>query len=100
MNKESDYQGRTISFFLISQKSEKNCRKNNLKKLIFTALHPTDFESFFRKLKVIAFLFAKLFTVSEKIAHFRENAVLCPPVYHTRWKLHTAHFIANILQER
>ena len=54
----------------MNQKSVKNGTKNSLKKLIFTTFRPTHFESFFRKFEVIAFLFSKLSTDSEKIVHF------------------------------
>ena len=53
-------------FFLIIQKSGKNRAKNSLKKLTFTTLRRTHFESFFRKFKVIGFLFTKLSTDSKK----------------------------------
>ena len=47
-----------------------NRPKNSLKKLTFTTLHATHFESFFRKFEVIPFLFTKLYTDSEKIVLF------------------------------
>ena len=62
----------------------KNRTKISLKKPTFTTLRGTHFESFFRKFDVIAFLFTKLYTDSEKIVLFLEKAVVCPPVYHTR----------------
>ena len=70
MNQVSEIQVRPISFFLMIQKSVKNGTKNSLKKLTFTTLRPTHFESFFCKFKVIAFLFSKLSTDSENIVHF------------------------------
>ena len=70
INQESEYQVRPISFFPIIQKSVKNRTKNSLKKFSFTALRPTHFESFFCKFEVIAFLFTKLCTDSDKIVHF------------------------------
>ena len=73
INPEFEFQARPISFFLIIQKSEKNRTKNSLKKLTFTTLRPTHFEIFFRKFEVIAFLFTKLYTDSEKIVHFWRN---------------------------
>ena len=85
MNQESEYQVRPISFFfLIIQKSVKNCIENSLKKLTFATLRRTNFKSLFRKFEVIAFLFTKLSTDSEKIVCFRKKAVVCPPDYHTR----------------
>ena len=78
MNQESENQVRPISFFLMIQKSVKNCTKNSLKKLTFTTLRPTDFESFFRKFEVIAFLFTKLSTDSEKIVHFSRKVCRLP----------------------
>ena len=83
MNQESQYQVGPIYFLLMIQKSVKNCTKNSLKKLTFTTLRPTYFETF-RKFEVIAFLFTKLSTNSEKSFIFREKAVVYPPVYHTR----------------
>ena len=70
INQESECQVRPISFFLVIQKSVNNCPKNSLKKLTFTTLHATHFESFFRKFEVIQFLFTKLYTDSEKIVLF------------------------------
>ena len=66
------------------QKSVKNNTKNTLKRLTFTTLRPTHFESFFRKFEVIAFSFTKLSTDSEKMFNFREKAAVCPPVYYTQ----------------
>ena len=58
MNQESEYQVRPISFFfLIIQKSVKNCIENSLKKLTFATLRRTNFESVFRKFEVIAFFY-------------------------------------------
>ena len=51
----------------------KNCTKNSLKKLTFATLHPTIFESLIRKFEVIAFLFTKLSTDTEKISSFFEK---------------------------
>ena len=82
MNQESENQVTPISFFLMIQKSVKNDTKNNLKKLTFTTLRPTHFESFFRKFEVIAFLFTKLSTDSEKNAHFSRK-VCCLPTSFT-----------------
>ena len=62
----------------------KNRTKNSLKKLAFTTLRATHFESFFREFEVIAFLLTKLYTDSEKIVLFLEKAVVCTPVHHTR----------------
>ena len=84
MDQKPENQVRPISFFLMIQKSMKNRAKNSLKKLTFTTLRPTHFESFFRKCEVIAFLFIKLSTDSKKIIHFREKNVVCLLVYHTR----------------
>ena len=64
------YEDILISFFLIIQKYVKNRTKNSLKKLTFTTLCPTRFESFFHKFGLIAFLFTKLSIDSEKIVHF------------------------------
>ena len=69
MNQESKNQVRPISSFLMIQKSVKNDTKNSLKKLTFTTLCQTHLEIFFRKFEVIAFLFTKLSTDSEKIVH-------------------------------
>ena len=55
------------------QKSVKNGTKNSLKKLTFTTLRPTHFESFFRKFELITFLFTKLSTDSEKNCSFFEE---------------------------
>ena len=63
------------NFFLI-QKSVKNRTKNSLKKLTFTTLRPTYFESFFCKFEVIAFLFTSMYTDSKKIVHFSRKG--CP----------------------
>ena len=70
MDQESENQVRRISFFLMIQKLVKYRAKNSLKKLTFTTLRSIHFESFFRKFEVIAFLFTKLSTDSEKILHF------------------------------
>ena len=70
INQESEYQVRPISFFLIIQKSMNNLPKNSLKKLTFTTLPATHFESFFRKFEVIPFLFTKFYIDSEKIVLF------------------------------
>ena len=78
MNQESNYEVRPISFFLIIQKSVKNCTKRSLKKLTFGALRPTNFESLFSKFEVIAFLFTKLSTDSEKIVHFSRKGCRLP----------------------
>ena len=78
INQESEYQVRPISFFLIIQKSVKNRTKNSLKKLTFTTLRATHFESFFRKFDVIAFLFTKLYTDSEKILLFFKKGCRLP----------------------
>ena len=84
MNQESQKQVRPISFFLIIQKSMKNRTQNSLKKLTFTTLRPTHFESFFRKFELIAFLFTTFSTAAKKLFIFVEKAVVCPPVYH-KW---------------
>ena len=76
LNQESEYQVRPISFFLIIQKSVKNRTKNSLKRLTFTTLRPTYFESFFLKFEVIAFLFTNLYTDSENIVQFLRKG--CP----------------------
>ena len=76
MNQESENQVRPIPFFLIIQKPVKNGTKNSLKKLTFTTLRPTHFESFFCKFEVTAFLFTKLSTDCEKIVHFSRKR--CP----------------------
>ena len=47
-----------------------------MKKLTFTTLRPTHFESFFCEFEVIAFLFTKLSTESEKIVHFSRKGLL------------------------
>ena len=78
MNQESENQVRPISFFHMIQKSVKNRTKNSLKKLTFTTLRPTHFESFFRKFEVIAFLFTKLTTDSEKIVPFLRKGCRLP----------------------
>ena len=83
-------------FFLWLKSPLKIVQKNSLKKLTFITLRPTHFESFFSKAWSNPILFTKLSTDSEKSLIFREKAVVCPPVYHTRWKLHTAHFIAKM----
>ena len=71
------------------QKSVKNCTKNSLKKLAFTTLRATHFESFFRKFEVIAFLFIKLYTDSEKIVlFFRKGCRLPTCLPHTVKALH------------
>ena len=51
MNQESENQVKPISFFLMIQTSVKNGTKNSLKKLTFTTLRSTHFESFFVSLK-------------------------------------------------
>ena len=56
----------------------KNRTKNSLKKLTFTTLRPTHFESFFRKFEVIAFLFTKWSTDSEKIIHLSRKGCRLP----------------------
>ena len=96
MNQESEYQVRSISFFLIIQKSEKNNSKNSLKKLTFTTFRPTHFESFFRKLEVIAFLFTKLCTDSEKIVHFSRKGCRLPTCLPHTVKASHCPFIGNI----
>ena len=81
MNQESENQVRPISCFYHSKVRQK-WYKNSLKKLAFTTLRPTHFESFFRKLEVIAFLFTKLSTDSEKIVHIARKSCrlpTCPP---------------------
>ena len=78
------------------QKSVKNSTKTSLKKLTFSTLRPTHFESFFRKFEVITFYFSSCQQTAKKLFIFRGKAVVCPPVYHTRRKLHTSYFIANI----
>ena len=78
MNQASEYQVRPISFFLIIQKSVENCAKRSLKKLTFATLRPTNFESLFRKFEVIAFLFTKLSSDSEKIVHFSRKRCCLP----------------------
>ena len=78
MNQESQYQVRSISFFLVIQKSVKNGTKNSLKKLTSTTLRPTNFESFFCKFEVIASLFTKLATDSKKIVHFSRKGCRLP----------------------
>ena len=78
MNQEFEYQVRPIPFFLMIQKSEKNCPKNSLKILTIITLRPTHFESFFRKFEVIAFLFTKLSTHSEKIVYFSRKGYRLP----------------------
>ena len=60
------------------QKSVKNRTKNSLKKLTFTTLLPTHFVSFFCKFEVIAFLFTKLSTDSEKVVHFLRKVCRLP----------------------
>ena len=60
------------------QKFVKNSTKNSSKKLTFTTLRRKHFESFFRKFEVIAFLFTKLSTVSEKIVHFLQKGCRLP----------------------
>ena len=47
MDQESENRVRLISFFLMIQKFVKNRAKTSLKKLTFTALRPTHFESFY-----------------------------------------------------
>ena len=78
MNQESENQVRPISFFLMIQKSVKNGTKNSLKKLTLTTFRPTHFESFFRKFEVIAFLFTKLSTESEKFIYFSRKGCRLP----------------------
>ena len=96
MNQESENQVRPISLFPMIQKSVKNCTKNSWKKLTFTAFRPTHFESFFRKFEVIAFLFTKLSTDSEKIVYFLRKGCRLPNCLPNTVKAHTVHFIANI----
>ena len=73
MDQESEYQVRPISFFLMIQKFVKNRAKNSLKKLAFTTLCPTHFESFYRKFEVIAFLFTKLSTDRKNYSFFEKR---------------------------
>ena len=68
MNQESEYQVRPIFFFNL--KVREKLYKNSLKKLTFTTLRPTHFESFLRTFEVVAFLFTKLYTDSKKIVLF------------------------------
>ena len=88
MNQESENQVRPISFFLMIQKFVKNGAKNVVKKLTFHTLRPTHFESFFRKFQVIAFLFTKLSTDSEKFIYFSKNGSLPSCLPHTVKALH------------
>ena len=78
MNPESEYQVRPISFFSYYSKVRENCTKNTLKKLTITTLRPKHFESLFRKFEVIAFLFTKLSTDSEKIVCFLKKGCHLP----------------------
>ena len=66
----------------------KNCTKNSLKKSTFTTLRATHFESFFRKFEVIAFLFTKLSTDSEKLVHFLRKGC-CMPTFQPHGKSFT-----------
>ena len=93
MNQQSEYQVSAISFFLIVQKSVKNRTKNSLKKLTFTTLRLTHFESFFRKFEVIAFLFTKLSTDNEKIVYFlRKGCRLLSCLPHTVKATHSPFY--------
>ena len=56
--------------------SVKNLTKNSLKKLTFTTLRPTHFESFFRKFEVIAFSFTKLYRQQKNRSFFEKRLSL------------------------
>ena len=78
MNQESEYQVRPIYFFQIIQKSMKNRTKNSSKKLTFTTLRPTHFETFFRRFEVIAFFIYQVVYRRQKIVHFSRKGCRLP----------------------
>ena len=98
MNQESEYQVRPfLFFFLMIQKSGKNCAKHSLKRLTFTTLRPTLFKSFFCKLEVIALNLPSCLQIAKKLFIFRKKAVVYPPVYHTRCPFYCLHVAGKLV---
>ena len=74
--------------------------KNSMKKLTFTTLCPTYFESFYRKFEVIAILFPKLYTNSEKIVHFLRKGCHLPTCLPHTVKTSHCPFYCQYLAEK